>query len=440
MQQRVLPTTDISMTYPIPDRAVKTLAAFALLGTVGACSDVRAPSAVMPLEPATTHPVTPVAHLRGTLDVATGTLTFDPVSSSGTSVAGGPSAAIYGDQSVNVRVYNSAVVTSGPVGGKKTYTANVGVRNLLAFRIGDEQNAAAPADTMGLYVFVNTQPIVSGTSSPCTCTVTVKNADGVLNFNAPNQPYWFWPDILGARGSARDTTRARKTWVFEADTQVTQFNFDVLVSAAWSSPNETVWSVNYPGDSLPDTQAEPRWSRVATSKVTAAALAAGFLDVEVQRSKDSILFVRKDSISSAASGYVEARFRLDNGGNDASPQAGIAIDDNNRRIALLVSDSSFSGPAQVGFANASGGFIAGSVTMVRVDTMHTYTVRKFGADSVVGYVDGNRRVKLAYTALPASQYAAGQPSLFEFGIVATSSRRTATSWDYVTYLIGKATP
>jgi hypothetical protein len=439
VQPGVLSTTDI-MTSPFSDRTLKTLAALALLGAMGACSDARTPGAVTPLEPATTHPVTPVAHLRGTLDVATGTLTFDPVSASGPSVAGGPSAAIYGDQGVNVRIYNSAVVTSAPVAGKKTYTANVGVRNLLAFRIGDEQNAAAPPDTMGIYVFVNTQPIVSGTSSPCSCTVTVKNSDGVMSFNSPNQPYWYWPDVVGAVGSARDTTRLRKTWVFEADTQVTRFNFDVLVSAPWSAPNETVWTVSYTGDSLPDTQAEPRWARVATSKVTTSALAGGLLDIEVQRSKDSILFVRKDSIGSTTNGYVEARFRLDNGGNDPSPQAGIAIDDNNRRIALLVSDSAFSGPAQVGFANATGGFLAGAVTMVRVDTMHTYTARKFGADSVVAYVDGVRRLKVAYSALPPSQYTAGQPSLFEFGIVATSSRRTATTWDYATYQIGKATP
>src|SRR5690348_7825679 len=129
VQPGLLSTADVTMTYTISDRAVKTLAALALLGALGACSDARTPSAVTPLEPTTTHPVTPVAHLRGTLDVATGTLTFDPVSPSGASLASGPSTAIYGNQGLNVQIYNSAVVTSAPVAGKKTYAANVGVRN-----------------------------------------------------------------------------------------------------------------------------------------------------------------------------------------------------------------------------------------------------------------------------------------------------------------------
>jgi hypothetical protein len=440
VQPGLLSTADVTMTHTISDRAVKTLAAFALLGALGACSDARTPSAVTPLEPTTTHPVTPVAHLRGTLDVATGTLTFDPVSPSGASLASGPSTAIYGNQGLNVQIYNSAVVTSAPVAGKKTYTANVGVRNKLAFRIGDEQNAGAPPDTMGIYVFVNTQPVVSGTSSPCSCTVTVKNADGVLNFSGTNQPYWFWSDIVGAAISVRDTTARRKTWVFEADTQVTRFNFDVLVSAAWVAPRDSVWTVTYSGDSLPDTSATPHWHRAATSKFTVAKLGGGLLDVEVQRSKDSVLFVRNDSISAASSGYIEGRFRLDNGGNDPSPQAGIAFDDNNKRMALLVSDSALGSLAQVGFANASGAFITGATFPVSVKSLHVYTLRKFGTDSVVGYVDGISRVRVAYTVLPPSQYPAGQPSLFEFGIVATSARNTITTWDYVIYQIGKATP
>jgi hypothetical protein len=439
VQSGVLSTTTTTVKSLLTDRMRMTIAASTALGAVIGCSDARTTSVISPLEPTGTHPVTQVAHLRGTLDVATGTLSFDPVSAAGTSVAGGPSAAIYGDQGKNVRIYNSAVVTSAPVAGKKTYTANVGIKNLLGFRIGDEQNAAVPPDTLGIYVFVNTQPVVSGTSSPCNCTVTVKNPDGVLNFSAPNQPYWFWSDILGVAPTTRDTTAVRKTWVFEADTQVTRFNFDVLVSAAWSAPNETVWTATWSGDSIPDSSSTPHWRRAATTKVTAAKLGGGLFDIEVQRSKDSVLFIRKDSLSAASSAYIEARFRLDNGGNDASPQAGVALDDNNKRIALLVSDSSFTGRAQVGFAGASGAF-TGSTYALSVKSLHRYTLRKFGTDSVVGYVDDTSRVRLPYTSLPPSQYAAGQSSLFEFGIVSTSARNTITTWDYVSYQIGKATP
>ena len=439
MQPGVLSTTD-TMTSPISDRTLKTLAAFALLGAIAACSDARTPNAVTPLEPATAHPVTPVAHLRGTLDVATGTLTFDPVSASGASAGGGASAAIYGDQGVNVRIYNSVVVTSAPVAGKKTYTANVGVRNLLGFRIGDEQNAVAPADTMGIYVFVNTQPIVSGTSSPCSCTVTVKNPDGVLSFNSPNQSYWYWPDVVGAAGSARDTTRARKTWVFEADTQVTRFNFDVLVSAAWSSPNETVWSVTYPADSLPDTQAEPRWHMTSNNGGPTEAIVGGNLQINLKKTKDTLVFGRHDSVSTTTSALIEGRLRLDDGGNSALAQAALAIDDNVHYAGLFVSDSGAAGRARVGIVDATGNSFVASDTVGGVKNFRVYQLRKYGADSAVIYVDNVRRVKVAYTLLPLTKNTVGGASYFEFGFTNGNVRTTQTTWDYVTYQIGKATP
>lgn len=428
------------MMHRLTVRASKTLAVLAFLGTLGACSDTPTTAAISPLDPAGMHPVTQVAHLRGTLDVATGTLSFDPVSASGTSVAGGPSAAIYGDQGVNVRIYNSAVVTSAPVAGKKTYTANVGVRNLLGFRIGDEQNAAAPPDTLGIYVFVNTQPVVSGTSSPCSCTVTVKNADGVLNFNSPNQPYWFWSDILGAAGSARDTTRARKTWVFEADTQVTRFNFDVLVSAPWSAPNETVWSVNYPGDSLPDTQAEPRWHMSSTNGGPTETVSGGFLLINLKKTKDTLVYVRHDSIGTATSAMMEGRYRIDDGGNSALAQGAIAIDDNARYAGLFVSDSGAAGRARVGFVDATGNTFVASDTVAGVRNFRIYQLRKYGADSAVIYVDGARRVKANYTQLPLTRNALGGTSYVEFGFTNGNVRTTQTTWDYVFYQIGKATP
>lgn len=406
-----------------------------------ACGEGPSSPAGVPLMQPTTHPTTTVAHLRGTVDVATGTLTFDPVSSvGGSTLGGGVSASIYGDQGVTVRIYNSAVVTSAPVGGKKTYSANVGIRNLLGYRIGDEQNAAAPADTMGIYVFTNTAPVVSGTSSPCSCTVTVRNASGSRPFTTlANQSYWYWPELLGAANGGADTTVVRRQWVFEADTQVTRFNFDVLVSAPWSAPNETVWKVEYPADSLPDTQSEPRWRKVASAKTTSTIVAAA-LQLDVQRSKDSLLYVRRDSVSSTTSALIEGTLRLDNGGNSADAQAGILIDDKSKYIALMVSDSGFAGRARVGFANPSGTFVAGASDTVSSALSHRYQLRKYGADSVVVFVDGGRRVKAAYTALPATRTVAADASMFAFGIVASSSRNTSSTWGGVLYQIGQATP
>jgi hypothetical protein len=350
------------------------------------------------------------------------------------------SAAIYGEQGVTVRIYNSAVVTSAPVAGKKTYSANVGVRNLLGYRIGDEQGGPAPADTMGIYIFTNTTPVVSGTSSPCTCAVTVKNATGSRPFSAlTNQPYWYWPELLGPANGGADTTLLRKQWVFEADTQVTRFNFDILVSAAWSAPNENVWTVQYSADSLPDTQAEPRWRKFGTSKVTTV-IVGNTLQLDLQRSKDSIMYVRRDSVSSASNAMIEATFRLDSGGGSAAPQAGIAIDDKSRYIALFVTDTVGATPAAVGFLAPGGGFVTGASGAVGVHALHKYRIQKYGADSVVAYVDDTRRFKAAYTSLAVTRAAGALPSSFTFGIAQSSSRNTTTTWSSVDYQIGQAAP
>ena len=309
----------------------------------------------------------------------------------------------------------------------------------MAYRIGDEQNAAAPADTMGIYVFLNTAPIVSGTSSPCSCTTTVKGADGTLDFNSANQPYWFWSDVLGAAGSARDTTLTRKTWVFEADTQVTRFNFDVLVSAAWASPHETVWTVKYPGNSLPDTQADPRWTRVATSKVTVSE-AAGLLNVQTSARRTAFSSCERifDRVVSERiyRGTVSSRQRREQciatGGDRARRQQ--QVDRPSRLRRNIVGAGTDRICHRVGKLHG-GRRVAGR----RRYAPHLYS-SQFGTDSVVGYVDGAKKVKTTYAALPSSQYAAGQPSLFEFGIVSTSARNTVTTWDYVVYQIGKATP
>ena len=420
----------------VPYRAIL----IALCGAL-ACSEAPSSSGTMTVLQPVSHPVTTVARLRGTVDVASGTMTFDPVSSAGQSLPGnGLSASIYGDQGVTVRIYNSAVVTSAPVAGKKTFTANVGVRNLLGYRIGDEQNAAAPGDTMGIYVFTNTAPVVSGTSSPCTCTVTVKNPTGSRPFtSASSQPYWYWAELLGAVNGGADTTRVRKAWVFEADTQVTRFNFDVLVSAAWSAPNETVWKVDYRPDSLPDGATEPHWRKISTSKVTSA-ITGSALQLDVQRSKDSLVYIRRDSISTGMNALMEATFRLDDGGNKPDAQAGISIDDKTKYIGLLVSDSSFAGRARVGFVDAAGAFITGASDTVAVRALRTYQMRKFGIDSVVAFVDGTRRFKVAYGTLPGTREIATNPSSFGFGIAASSARNTTTTWTSVLYQIGQATP
>ena len=412
-----------------------------LIGAV-ACSEGSAFSSAPPALEPTNHPLTSVAHLRGTVDVASGTLTFDPIAANGSVIPGsGVSASIYGDQGVTVRIYNSAVATGAPVAGKKSYSANVGIRNLLGYRIGDEQNATAPADTMGIYVFTNTAPVVSGTSSPCSCTVTVKNPTGSRPFtSASNQPYWYWPEIVGAAGGGSDTTRARKSWVFEADTQVTRFSFDVLVSAAWGSPNDTSWRVEYPGDSLPDTQAEPRWRKLA-SPTASATIVANRLTLTNAGASDSTFYYRSDSISTGTSAYIEGRFRLDNGGLRGKPQVGLVLDDGVKMIGVFVSDSSkANNRAEIGFVKSTGGaaFIgtAGTIDTLVVKSIRAVQLRKYGSDSVVVYVDGSRRLSSTYANLPATRGAA----YYMFGARSPGGSGSTATWESAVYQIGQPTP
>src|SRR5687767_1188759 len=113
-------------------------------------------------------PVTPsMGTIRGVVDLSTGTMTLEPATSSlaARRSADRINAAIYGNQGVTTRFYNSAVVTGAPVGGKKTLTANVGIRNLLPHTIGDEQVGIAPLDTIGIYGFVSAGPTVLSTTS-----------------------------------------------------------------------------------------------------------------------------------------------------------------------------------------------------------------------------------------------------------------------------------
>lgn len=425
---------------PRPSRSRPAIL-IALCGAV-ACGEGSASSGIARVQQPIDHPLTTVARLRGTVDVASRTMTFDPVAASGASIpSGGVNGSIYGDQGVTVRVYNSAVITSAPLLGKKTYSANVGIRNLLAYRIGDEQNAVAPADTMGIFVFTNTAPVVVGTSSPCTCTVTVRNASGAKPFTAATaQPYWYWPEILGAAGGGSDTTLARKSWVFEADTQVTRFSFDVLVSAAWAAPHDTTWRVDYPGDSLPDSGAEPRWRRV-TGLTAVASIVAGHLTLTNPAGGDSSFYFRADSITSGMNAYIEGRFRLDDGGLRGKPQAGIVLDDGVKMIGVFVSDSSKAiGRAEIGFMKSSGAaaFIGtpGTIDTLVVKSTRTIQLRKYWSDSAVVFVDGVRRLSATYASLPVTRGSA----YFMFGARSPGGIGNTSTWESVVYQIGQATP
>jgi hypothetical protein len=404
------------------------------------CSDERRITApeVLPIA----SPTVEIGEMRATVDVAAGTMTFEPIAPRAVSGGAGIiSAAIYGNQGVTVRIFNSPVITAlSATPGKKTFTANVGIRNLLTYPIGDEQSAAAPMDTIGVDVFLGSGPTVVATSSPCSpgCTVTVKNVDGSRSFNAPNQQYWHYPDRLGAAGSGTDTTRVRKVWTFEADTQVTNFSFNVVVNAPWPAPYETRWKVDFEADSVPQAPVAPRWQAIidgAGATITLGSPSAGIMTASTAN-KSTQAFVRYDSLAATTSAYMEARLRRNDPGTK-SDEVVLGMADAAKFIAI-----GFTG-TRVGFLSATYQF-SGTTYAVSVTSFHTYQLRKFGADSVQLLVDGARVGSRVYGALPNAP--AGAPAAFFFGgpgaVFAPSGNVGAqsSSWDYVIYEIGVPTP
>ncbi len=413
--------------------SVVCVAAFAL-----ACDGASRPTAPVVALPVGTEPV---ARMRGTVDLIAGTMTFERVAPTGGALRGSSavSAAVYGDQGVTVRIYNSpVVVTNSSSPGKKRYTANVGVRNLQPYPIGDEQGGAAPADTAGIFVFMNGGPTPTGATSPCTpaCSVTVANAHGRLAFNAPNQPYWYWKDRLTAAGGTRDTTLSRVSWSFEADTQVTGFTFDVLVAAAWPAPHETRWKTELPGDSLPHLTAEPRWAREAVSGTEAVVIDPStpgsiLLTASVNGSQT---FERRDSVGPSSDAYMEARLRLN--GAPSKPEVSFGMYDGTRFIGVGLNGTRV-GFVEPGF-NGNGISVASATT-----TFQTYRIRKFRADSVQLLVNGVRVLSRPYSSFTITYPLAY--SFFEFGNPGPANQQRSQSgnsstWDYVIYETGVTQP
>ena len=424
------------------NRRARILATLSLAVVIMAgCSDeqrITAP-AVQPIA----IPTVEIGEMRATVDAEAGTMTFEPIATAGAFAGAGViSTAIYGNQGVTVRIFNSPVLTSPSATNpaKKTFTASVGIRNLLPYPIGDEQAGAAPVDTMGLDVFMGSGPTVTGTSSPCSpgCSVTVQNADGSRAFISPSQQYWHYDDRLGAAGSGTDTTLVRKVWTFEADTQVTNFSFNVVVNAPWPAPYETRWKVDFEADSAPESPAATRWQQIiqgAGGTISLGSPSAGMMTMTTSR-KVTQAFVRNDSLASQASAYMEVRMRR----NDASSkpeEVVFGMADDAKFIAIGLTSS------RVGFLTSSYSF-SGTSYVVAASSFHTYQIRKFGADSVQLLVDGTRVGSRTFAALPNT--AAGAGSAFFFGgpgAVFAGPKNVAdqsTTWDYVLYEIGVSTP
>lgn len=359
-----------------------------------------------------------IATLRGTVDLDRGTLEFAPVIPA---ALPGFSPAIYGDQNVNVRLYNSPVVVDSSTSTWR-WTANVGVRNMRPHPIGDEETSSTPADTIGIFVFFVQEPIPG---QPCGgCFARIANYQGTMSFDAPQRKYFHWAERLEEMGSQPgDTTRARRAWTFETSAGVRSFSFNVLVSAAWPAPHENRWRVEYTADALPAASA-PAWKVEGTGGN--ASVSGGAL---LLRGNFSGLFFRRDPIAPDQSAYVHAVMRRSGGGS--RPDVGLILSDRVKLIGVGVASGS------VGLISNAGTFLIGTTSSLGNGTQELQ-LRKYGADSVVYFVNGVRRGAAAYASLSADTFTPALSSV-SFGGLPTSAGSNST-WESVLYEIGVPSP
>jgi hypothetical protein len=359
-----------------------------------------------------------VVSLRGTVDLDRGTLEFAPV---GPNTLPGFAPAIYGDQGVNMRLYNSPVALDSSTSTWR-WTANVGVRNMRSHPIGDEEASGAPVDTMGVFVFFVQEPVVA---QPCAgCFARIANFHGTMSFDAPQRKYFHWADRLGEIGSPLgDTTRERRTWTFETSAGVRAFSFTVLVSAAWPAPYENRWRIEYTADVLPSTSA-PAWKFNGSGGN--ASVSGGSL---LLRGQFSGLFYRRDPIAPTQNAYVNAVVRFSGGGS--RPELGLILSDRVKLIGLGVANG------VVGFISSSGTFLSGTTSALG-NGGHELQLRKYAADSAVYFVNGARRGATSYASLSADTFTPAMSSVL-FGGLPTSDGSNST-WESVIYEIGVVSP
>lgn len=440
----------------ISTAAVRVTSITAVLVALAACSDQSTliTGTGVPSAPPTLPP-SGLGVVEASVD-AQGNLTITPLGGgqTGTGYAPGIDANnIYGTQNVNVRVY-AAAATVTTSGGTKTWTMNFGVRNYLPYPVGSSQAGPTPTDTTGIFLAMVVGPTVTKTSSRCTgtCAVNVTVYDGMGNFTGPNQPFLYWRQRLAAKQTpaGADTVSQRRTFRFTSPTQVTNFNFYMLVGADWPPPAETNWSLYYNAatDSGAGIAAKPRWKKGSQSFLGTGtetwSKSAGTDAVQATTYQDLFLY-RRDSLAAATPAYMEAQLTVASNSNNSQPGVMLGFLDGSKMAAIGMTRSTVgfvqTSTSVFGFGPPAPAFV-GSTYSVNTTQRHIYRIRKFGTDSVTLEVDGTRRVKVNYSQLPGSgsipTFTTG-PAEF-FGATGAGSTTASASWNYVTYGIGSTQP
>jgi len=376
----------------------------------------------------------------GEVDATAGTVSFTPLSSAAASSSEGASFAVYGDQNVLVRLF-ATNVTSVPVAGNPGLTEwsyNVGIQNLLPHAIGANQNAAAPSDTLGAFVFFISGPTVTA-PVPCGgCSVQIFNQHGSASITTvARQPYFYWKERVAPAGSAGDQTVTQPRWIFRGSAAVTNFRFLVLVNAAWPPNAETRWKVDYRPDSTPNVGSEPVWKTLPFGNGGSGAITGGRLRITAN-AFSSLFYLRNDSIGLTQDAYVEGRM-LPVTTSNTNPEAllGFAIP-----TKLIIAGF---GRTRGGFIDQNGAFVAGTTFNWTFPAAGaTIRLRKFGNQRAeVWWIRPTSTDTLLrsvnFTALPANPFSPLTHTVFG-GSRLASATVGRWDWEYVVGEIGATQP
>ena len=418
----------------------------ALIAGSLACHADRAGSGVTEIPVPPNGPAV-VGMLEGDVD-RFGNVTFTPVSPART-IGSGVSAAIYGSQNVNARLYTSRA-TIDSTSTTKTWSMPLGLRNLLSYPIGSNQGSAAPSDTSGVFVALIGGPTVTATSGSCAspCAVSMAQYDGTASFTSPSQPYMYWHERLDAMqpAAAGDTVSARRPFVFTGPRAVTNFRFVLIVSAAWPPPNETFWSTYYDAatDSEPDLRAAPPWKKSATfgGGTETWTASTGRLTLTTSSWAD-LIFSRADSLSPATDAYIEARIKLNaRRASTTAAQAAFGLGDGTSAVTVGIARRQVGFVYGAGFGGFTWSYIGATYSFPSGDAtaLHTYRLRKFGTDSATIEIDGTRVLGITGAQFRAPPFFIPATATAYFGVGGSTSNNLTSDWAYVTYGIGQSQP
>ncbi|MGH7623860.1 MAG: hypothetical protein ACREOJ_00900, partial [Gemmatimonadaceae bacterium] len=152
----------------------------------------------------------------------------------------------------------------------------------------------------------------------------------------------------------------------------------------------------------------------------------------------NIYFYRADSLAAATPAVIEANMQVSkNGKSQSLPEVVFGLADNARKLAMVGLSQN-----RVGFVRfapsflSTWGFISTSLSAPAAsNSRHTYQLQKFGADSVVLYVDGVHTLATTYASLPTMPLQLPITSTAIFGTGSVSGKANS-DWFHVTYTIG----